>query len=113
MYKRQINELNNMRLQGYKPTYIAKTLGISVNTVKSHIRRHPQIPNTHNCEYCGKPVLQNEGRKLKRFCSDKCTAIALIDTLVSKGHLTQKDKAEMYTVINQKYGFNSCSIFAA
>ena len=72
MYKRQINELNNMRLQGYKPTYIAKTLGISVNTVKSHIRRHPQIPNTHNCEYCGKAVLQNEGRKLKRFCSDKC-----------------------------------------
>ena len=41
------------------------------------------------------------------------TAIAAIDTLVNKGYLTQKDKAEMYTVINQKYGFNSCSIFAA
>lgn len=41
------------------------------------------------------------------------TAIAVIDTLVIKGHLTAKDKAELYTVINQKYGFNSCSIFAA
>ncbi|MBR5518526.1 MAG: hypothetical protein IKV86_05800 [Clostridia bacterium] len=41
------------------------------------------------------------------------TAIAAIDTLASKGHLTAKDKAEMYTIINKKYGFNSCSIFAA
>ena len=41
------------------------------------------------------------------------TAIAAIDTLVNKGYLTQKDKTEMYTVINKKYGFNSYSIFAA
>ena len=41
------------------------------------------------------------------------TAIAAIDTLVNKGYLTQKDKAEMYTIINKKYGLNSCSIFAA
>ena len=33
------------------------------------------------------------------------TAIAAIDTLVNKGYLTQKDKTEMYTVINKKYDF--------
>lgn len=72
MHKQQLDKLNSMRLQGYKPTFIATVLGISVNTVKSHIRRHPEIPNTLLCEYCGKPVMQNEGRKAKRFCSDKC-----------------------------------------
>ena len=72
MYKQQLDKLNNLRLQGYKPKFIATVLDISINTVKSHIRRHPVIPNTLICEYCGKPVLQNEGRKAKRFCSDKC-----------------------------------------
>lgn len=72
MHKQQLDKLNSMRLQGHKPTYIATVLGISVNTVKSHIRRHPEMPNTLICECCGKPVLQNDGRKLKRFCSDKC-----------------------------------------
>lgn len=72
MYKQQLDKLNNLRLQGYKPKFIAAVLGISVNTVKSHIRRHPVIPNTISCEYCGKPVIQNKGRKEKRFCSDKC-----------------------------------------
>lgn len=72
MYKQQIDKLNNLRLQGYKPAFIATVLGLSVNTVKSHIRRHPTIPNTLFCQHCGKPVLQNKGRKEKRFCSDKC-----------------------------------------
>ena len=72
MYKQQIDKLNNLRLQVHKPTFIAAVLDLSVNTVKSHIRRHPERPNTLACEYCGKPVLQNEGRKAKRFCSDKC-----------------------------------------
>ncbi|MBR0277655.1 MAG: response regulator transcription factor [Clostridia bacterium] len=72
MRKYEINKLNNLRIQGYKPTAIARELGISVNTIKAHIRRHPDIPNTLLCEHCGKPVLQHEGRKAKRFCNDKC-----------------------------------------
>ncbi len=44
MRKREIIALDNMRIQGKKPTEIANALGISVNTVKSHIRRHPDIP---------------------------------------------------------------------
>ena len=51
---------------------VAKELGISVNTVKSHIRRHPVIPGTLPCVCCGKPVLQKTGRKAKKYCSDRC-----------------------------------------
>lgn len=40
------------------------------------------------------------------------TAIAFIDLLERQGVFTAKDKAEMYTVIGDKYGFDSCSIFA-
>ncbi len=72
MRKREIIALDNMRIQGKKPTEIANALGISVNTVKSHIRRHPDISGTLCCQHCGKPVMQTEGRKTKKFCSDKC-----------------------------------------
>ena len=40
------------------------------------------------------------------------TVMAAIDSLVSQGLLTAKDKAEMSKIIDKKYGFNSCSIFA-
>jgi len=72
MRKRVITAINNMRIEGKKPTEIANTLGISVNTVKSHIRRHPDIPGTLCCLYCGKPVMQTPGRKAKKYCSDQC-----------------------------------------
>ena len=41
------------------------------------------------------------------------TTIAAIDSLVTHGFLTLKDKAEMRKIIDKKYGFNSCSIFAS
>ena len=41
------------------------------------------------------------------------TAIAAIDSLVTQGLFTMKDKAEMCKIIDKKYGFNSCSIFAS
>ena len=67
MMKKQIlNAITQMRIEGKKPTEIANTLGISVNTVKSHIRRHPEIPNTLYCLNCEVPVPQNEGRKVKK-----------------------------------------------
>ena len=73
MMKKQIlNAITQMRIEGKKPTEIANTVGISVNTVKSHIRRHPEIPNTLYCLNCGVPVPQNEGRKVKKFCCDRC-----------------------------------------
>ena len=42
--------------------------------VKSFCRRHSLAARTDGavCEYCGKPIAQNPGRKRKRFCSDSC-----------------------------------------
>jgi len=72
MNRSVIRNIDRMRMQSMAPTAIANALGVSVNTVKSHIRRHPVIPGTLNCLCCGKPVAQTEGRKAKKFCSDKC-----------------------------------------
>lgn len=72
MNKSIISQIDRMRLEGCAPTAIANELGISVNTVKSHIRRHPVIPGTLPCLYCGKPVRQSAGRKAKKYCSDHC-----------------------------------------
>lgn len=53
---------------------IAMQLQISINTVKSFCRRHSLAARTDGavCEQCGKPVVQNPGRKRKRFCCDGC-----------------------------------------
>lgn len=64
--------IDNMRLDGRSAADIAIALRLSPNTVRSHIRRHPEIPNTRICLTCGKPVLQTEGRRQKKFCSDTC-----------------------------------------
>ena len=72
MNRSVILQIDRMRLEGHSPTAIANGLGISVNTVKSHIRRHPVIPGTLPCVCCGRPVLQNAGRKAKKYCSDRC-----------------------------------------
>lgn len=64
-------EIDALRRAGYTPTMIAEKLGISVNTVKSHIRRHP-MTDKPRCLFCGAVVRQNEGRKQKKFCSNKC-----------------------------------------
>lgn len=64
--------INNMRLEGHSPSVIAATLGLSAGTVRAHIHRYPEIPNTKLCKNCGKPVLQTEKRREKKFCSDTC-----------------------------------------
>ena len=61
-----------MRLQGKSPAEIACKLGICINTIRTHIRRHPVIPGSKSCKNCGKPIVQPAGRKEKLFCSDKC-----------------------------------------
>lgn len=73
MNKQEIFTLNVMRSKGKGVTEIATTLRVSVNTVRSYIRRHPPEDTVQSaCRYCGKPVLQITGRKVKLFCSDKC-----------------------------------------
>jgi endogenous inhibitor of DNA gyrase (YacG/DUF329 family) len=64
--------IDNMRLDGHSAADIAIALKLSPNTVRSHIRRHPEIQNARKCLTCGKPVLQTKGRREKKFCSDMC-----------------------------------------
>lgn len=64
--------IDNMRLEGRSAADIAIALRLSPNTVRSHIHRHPEMPNTRMCQTCGKPVLQKIGHREKKYCSDKC-----------------------------------------
>lgn len=63
MKLQDINAINNMRLKGYSIATISHVLGMPYNTVKSHIRRNPEIPGTSVCLQCGRPVKQPGGRK--------------------------------------------------
>lgn len=82
MTDKQKNQITEYREQGMSYTEISKKMDLSINSIKTYCKRHGLggvkaykvdepaviIP----CEYCGKPVKQNPGRKQKRFCSDKC-----------------------------------------
>lgn len=73
MTKHEIEILNIMRSRGKTATDIALALQVSVNTVRSYIRRHPPEDAVRiRCRRCGKPILQVKGRKAKYFCSDRC-----------------------------------------
>ena len=73
MTKQEIETLNLMRSHDKSAADIAIALGLSVNTVRSHIRRHPPKDAVQvGCRQCGKPVMQAKGRKAKYFCSDRC-----------------------------------------
>ena len=72
MNKNVLNSISQMYRDGKRPSAIADALGISKNTVKSHIRRHLQEPDGCTCLNCGAFVAQTKGKKAKKFCSDKC-----------------------------------------
>ena len=73
MKKQELKIINNMRLEGKTASEIASVLRMSVNTVRSYIRRHPEIQGGLVCRNCGKAILlQSSGKKIKLFCSDKC-----------------------------------------
>ena len=74
MKNEQKQKIIALRRDGAGYGSIASQLGISINTVKSFCRRHSLAapPTDHLCEQCGRPIIQNPGRKRKRFCSDAC-----------------------------------------
>ncbi len=58
MTKQEIETLNLMRSHGKSAADIAIALGLSVNTVRSYIRRHPPKDAVQvGCRRCGKPVM--------------------------------------------------------
>lgn len=62
-----------LQKKGYGAKKIAGILGIPMNRVRSHIRRHPLQEEAHQgCMQCGKPLVQLPQRKERKFCSDKC-----------------------------------------
>ena len=94
MTNEQKTVVESLRSQGLGYKRIATQTGISVNTVKSYLRKYgsaaveqdapaiiPEpVPETAAdrqflCRYCGKPVAQNPGRKEKKFCSDSCRTL--------------------------------------
>jgi len=68
----------DMRSNGSSYSEIATMLGLSKNTVKSYCQRNnvPQAKKTSvnrtYCKQCGQEIEIIPGRKLKKFCSDKC-----------------------------------------
>ena len=78
----QRQQIAKLRGKGYGYGRIAQALNISVNTIKTYCRRHGLggvvANNTvvdeevHCCLCCGKEIVQQVGRKEKKFCSDKC-----------------------------------------
>lgn len=67
------------RRSGLSYTQISKMMGLSINSVKAYCRRHKlngckgyENVSFSTCEQCGKQISQINGRKKKRFCSDKC-----------------------------------------
>ena len=67
------------RRLGLGYTEIARSLGMSVNTVKSYCQRKGIKPvgktvvlEKDNCRQCGSVLEHTPGRKKKQFCSDAC-----------------------------------------
>lgn len=85
MTNEQKETLALLRLEGFGYTSISKTVGLSVNTVKSYCRRNALPCEKADscssgekksyplyCRYCGKLLNQKPASKPRKFCSDKC-----------------------------------------
>ena len=77
--KRMIEELRNSGC-GYKE--ISEQLQISINTVKSYCKRHDLTSTKKRnsgsvrfCLQCGNEIKQEQHRKTKKFCCDRCRMI--------------------------------------
>ena len=98
MKQSDINAITDMRLKGCGASAIAAVLRLSPNTVKSYMRRHPDLPGTHRCARCGSIFAQPEGRREKKFCSDKCR------TSWWNIHQEKINKKAYYTLVCQYCG---------
>lgn len=83
MTDKQKMEIANLRAENYSYSRISTMLDIPLNTVKTYCRRHglggsvveQQVQESGmvlKCLCCGVDVPQTDGRKAKKFCSDRC-----------------------------------------
>ena len=80
MTETQKQNIQILRSQGLGYKSIATRLGISVNTVKSYLKKHSSdftqptdlTTNTSFCLQCGKELVKILHKKEKKFCCDKC-----------------------------------------
>ncbi|MFA5638415.1 MAG: helix-turn-helix domain-containing protein [Anaerovoracaceae bacterium] len=83
MNQLQKEQISRLREDGLGYSKIARTLGLSENTVKSYCKRnnlggHLAVSASNHdvsqayCTQCGKPLEQIPGRKTKKFCSTTC-----------------------------------------
>ena len=79
----QKKAITTLREKGATVGTIADMLNINVNTIKTHLRRHPVAvvapepvvetrPSVLKCKHCGRDVVQVPSRKEKLYCSDEC-----------------------------------------
>lgn len=78
----QREQIRQLRGEGRSYKKISRVLGISENTIKTFCRRNRLggvvqqsaaiKKDGYFCLCCGVPVIQMEGRKEKKFCSDRC-----------------------------------------
>lgn len=82
MTNEQKEQIRKLRGSGYGYATIADALGLTKNQVSAFCRRNnlagstgsasSEQPDTNCCRCCGKPLIQQEGRKEAKFCSDVC-----------------------------------------
>ena len=82
MTYKTMNEINFLASAGLGYQRIAEQLGISANTVKSHVQRHPPQFDKIICENCGQPVpltckhcgkgFVSYGNVNRKYCSRVC-----------------------------------------
>lgn len=78
--KKEVKRL--YEVEGMSYGGIARMLGLPKSTVSSHIMRartksseleSSEKNDTHRCIWCGKEVEVISGKKIKKFCSKKCS----------------------------------------
>ena len=77
MTREQKQQIVNLRKQGCGYAAIAKTVALSINTVKSFCRRNGLNGafgdnSAPVCPFCGGALTQRHKTKPRRFCSDNC-----------------------------------------
>jgi len=70
MTSEQQRSIRTLRAAGQTTGQIAAALGLSINSVKSFLRRERQKSGL--CKQCGRALTQQAGKKTKLFCCDRC-----------------------------------------